>query len=164
MNWFGDVRFYGDQPVVMRGACNQHDAAYGGSTVVGMRTKKATDYRRWSRESVDEKFAADLTAQCDRFLKGRKLRKERRACYKEVPIYVGLVREFGQSVFDANSTVPGHRRRYPAGPRRRVGAATTGEHLRQNSRDSRRRTRAGGRSRPPHTGSRGPGPESGPAV
>ena len=113
MNWFGDVRFYGDQPVVMRGACNQHDAAYGGSTVVGMRTKKATDYRRWSRESVDDKFAADLTAQCDRFLKGRKLRKERRACYKEVPIYVGLVREFGQSVVDANSTVPGTQTEIP---------------------------------------------------
>ena len=62
---------------------------------------------------LQSEFAADLTAQCDRFLTGKKLRKERRACYKEVPIYVGLVREFGQSVFDANSTVPGTQTEIP---------------------------------------------------
>lgn len=113
MNWAGDVRIYGRHPVNMRQACNQHDAGYSGATVSQMRSPRPVDYRTWSREDVDQKFAADLMAQCHRFLKGAGLRSERRACLAEVPIYVGLVRQYGQGVFDADVTVPGTQTQMP---------------------------------------------------
>ncbi|MFN8128128.1 MAG: hypothetical protein U0R28_04965 [Candidatus Nanopelagicales bacterium] len=114
MNWAGDVRMYGSNPVNMRQACNQHDAGYAGVTVAGMRSPAPVDYRTWSREDVDQKFAGDLMAQCHRFLKGPGLSSERKACLAEVPIYVGLVRQYGEGVFDADVTVAGTQTQMPA--------------------------------------------------
>ncbi len=41
LNWAGDVRMYGSNPVNIRPACNQHDAGYAGVTVAGMTSQRA---------------------------------------------------------------------------------------------------------------------------
>lgn len=116
MNWFGDTRFYGprDTPVDMRWACNQHDAAYAGVTIAGMRSKKLVDYRKWSRDEVDTKFGQELQSRCHRLLRGRQLSGPRRKCLRDVNKYLGLVRTFGVSVFDADVTTFGTQRVGPA--------------------------------------------------
>jgi hypothetical protein len=114
LNWAGDVRMYGSNPVNIRPACNQHDAGYAGVTVAGMTTQRATDFRTWSREQVDQKFYDDIMKQCRRFLKGPANAEYLKACRNDAYTYVGIVRQFGKGAFDANSTVPGVQTEVPA--------------------------------------------------
>lgn len=104
MNWIGDTRTYGDITVNQRPACNLHDAGYSGATVSRIRSRELIDYRVLSRDEVDQYFAADLASQCRRALKDKALRKE---CIEETYIYVGLVRQYGLEVYDADSTTAG---------------------------------------------------------
>ncbi len=113
-NWIADLNHFGNVPVDMRPACNQHDAAYAGVTIAGMRTKKLTNYRKWSREDIDTKFGQDLRSRCDRFLKGPKLKAAHRRCLRHTVVYLGLVREYGDDVYDADVTSPGTQRSAPA--------------------------------------------------
>lgn len=107
MNWFGDTRTYGDQTVSFRAACNQHDAGYDGATVAGLGTTTLTDFRTWTRDEVDTRFGQDLMRQCNVTLPGPKYAAERAACLDEVPIYLGLVRQYGAASFDADVTTHG---------------------------------------------------------
>lgn len=114
LNWAGDVRMYGNKPVNIRQACNQHDAGYAGVTVAGITTKKATDYRTWTRDEIDQKFYQDIAKQCARFLKGPANAENLKACRNDAITYVGLVRQFGAGAFDADVTVPGTQPQAPA--------------------------------------------------
>lgn len=114
LNWVGDIRMYGKNPVNIRQACNQHDAGYAGVTVAGITTKNATDYRTWSRDEVDQKFYQDIAKQCARFLKGPANATHLKACREDAITYVGLVRQFGSGAFDADVTVPGTQPQTPA--------------------------------------------------
>lgn len=109
MNWFGNMRYYGprDIPVHMKPACDKHDAAYGGATVAGIRTRKPIDYRRWTRDEIDTQFAQDLQHQCVRALKGPRHRAELKECKGEVETYLALVRKWGVSVYDTDVSTPG---------------------------------------------------------
>lgn len=104
LNWIGDTRTYGDITVNQRPACNLHDAGYSGATVSLIRSRELIDYRVLSRDEVDQRFAADLASQCRRAIKDKALRTE---CIEETYIYVGLVREHGLEVYDADATTAG---------------------------------------------------------
>lgn len=106
LNWIGDKRTYGKKTVNQRPACNLHDAGYSGATVRKLRSKQLIDYRTMSREEVDQRFASDLASQCRHYLPKKKkaLRKE---CLEESYIYVGLVRQHGLEVYDADATTHG---------------------------------------------------------
>lgn len=104
LNWIGDKRTYGKKSVNQRPACNLHDAGYSGATVRRLRSKQLIDYRTVSREEVDQRFAFDLAAQCRFYLKKKTLKKE---CLEESYIYVGLVRQYGLEVYDADATTHG---------------------------------------------------------
>lgn len=104
MNWVGDTRTYGDITVNQRPACNLHDAGYAGATVSLIGSRELIDYRVFSRDEVDQRFAADLASQCRRALKDKALRQE---CIEETYLYVGLVREYGLEVYDADATTAG---------------------------------------------------------
>lgn len=114
LNWIGDTRTYGNTTVNIRPACNQHDAGYAGVAVAGIRTKKVTDYRTWSREQVDQKFYDDIMKQCRQALSGPANAGFLKQCQQDAYIYVGLVRQFGQPAFDADVTVPGVQSTMPA--------------------------------------------------
>jgi hypothetical protein len=114
MNWFADTRVYGDVEIPMKPACDKHDAAYAGTTVAGIRTKKPIDYRGWSREQVDIQFGQDLQHQCARWLRGPALTAERQTCLAEVATYLALVRQWGVTVYDADVTTPGIQQTAPA--------------------------------------------------
>ncbi len=114
LNWAGDVRMYGSNPVSIRPACNQHDAGYAGVTVAGMATQRPTDFRTWSREQVDQKFYEDIMKQCRRFLRGPGNAEHLKACRNDAYTYVGIVRQFGKGAFDADATVPGVQTEVPA--------------------------------------------------
>jgi hypothetical protein len=109
MNWFGNVRFYGKRKIAvyMKPACDKHDAAYAGATVAGIRTRVAIDYRKWTRDEVDTQFGQDLQYQCVQALKPRGYRALLRACKEDVVTYLGLVRKWGVSVYDADVSTPG---------------------------------------------------------
>jgi hypothetical protein len=107
LNWIGDTRSYGGKTVNIRPACNQHDAGYAGVAVAGLRTKKVTDYRTWTREQVDQKFYEDIMKQCRQALSGPANAAYLKQCQEDAYTYVGLVRQFGQAAFDADVTVPG---------------------------------------------------------
>ena len=114
LNWIGDTRTYGGKTVNIRPACNQHDAGYAGVAVAGIRTKKVTDYRTWSREQVDQKFYTDILKQCRQALSGKANAGLFKQCKDDAAIYVGLVRQFGKAAFDADVTVPGVQTTTPA--------------------------------------------------
>lgn len=114
LNWIGDTRSYGGTTVNIRPACNQHDAGYAGVAVAGLRTKKVTDYRTWSREQVDQKFYEDIMKQCRQALSGSANAAYLKQCQQDAYTYVGLVRQFGQAAFDADVTVPGVQSAVPA--------------------------------------------------
>ncbi len=107
LNWAGDIQTYGRTPVNIRQACNQHDAGYSGATVAGIDTRKATDYRTWSRSQVDQKFYNDIVRQCRRSLRGPANVPHLQQCKEDAVTYVGLVRgAIGRMSFDADVTVP----------------------------------------------------------
>jgi hypothetical protein len=114
LNWIGDTRVYGGKTVNIRPACNQHDAGYAGVAVAGLRTKKVTDYRTWTREQVDQKFYDDIMKQCRQALAGPANAALLKQCQQDAYTYVGLVRQFGQAAFDADVTVPGVQSTVPA--------------------------------------------------
>ncbi len=109
LNWAGDVQMYGNNPVSIRPACNQHDAGYAGATVAGLNTKKVTDYRTWSRSQVDEKFYRRHRRRSAALPQGAEERRLPQAVQGGlVHVYVGLVRgSIGRMSFDADMTTPG---------------------------------------------------------
>jgi hypothetical protein len=135
MNYYGDVRSYGfenDQlDVIVRNACNVHDAAYAGATIYDPFSKSVIDFRTWSRSRIDAKFREDIQRICRREI-GTAIRKQDllKTCLNGVTLanltslitlqgpgkagesvgantYWELVRTFAAGAYDADVTVPG---------------------------------------------------------
>jgi hypothetical protein len=134
-NYYGDTRTYGYGPdaftVIVRNACNVHDAAYAGATVYDPIDKKTYDFRTWSRSRIDTHFRDDIRAICKRQV-GNSVRRQDilRTCLNGVSFanllalaanvgpakagesvgantYLDIVRSRGGVAYDADVTVPG---------------------------------------------------------
>ncbi|MDO8307444.1 MAG: hypothetical protein Q7V58_03690 [Actinomycetota bacterium] len=119
-----DVRTYGSTVVRFAEACNIHDAGYAGITVHDPVSGDVIDFRKWTRESVDELFLEDLRALCVRRLAGRESAALVRECKNGDPVaqallmvgaappigaltYFTAVRTFAVDAYDTNATLPG---------------------------------------------------------
>lgn len=119
-----DVRTYGSTVVRFAEACNIHDAGYAGITVHDPVSGDVIDFRKWTRESVDELFLEDLRALCARRLAGRESAALVRECKNGDPVteallmfgasppvgavtYFTAVRQFAVDAYDTNATMPG---------------------------------------------------------
>lgn len=141
-NYYGDVRTYGFEndrlDVIVRNACNVHDAAYSGATIYDPFTKSVIDFRTWSRSRIDAKFRDDIQRLCRREI-GAAVRRQDllRTCLNGVSLanlaslislqgpakagesvgagtYFEAVRTFGGVAYDADVTVPGIQPTTPA--------------------------------------------------
>lgn len=133
-NYFGDVREYGHgqdrTQVILRNACNIHDAAYSGITIYDSIDKRYVDFRQWSRLEIDAKFRTDIRTLCHRALSTpKRMAPHLRTCTRGVSLgtfiglvpikglaaledvgadtYFQMVREYGAVGFDSDATVPG---------------------------------------------------------
>lgn len=119
-----DVRTYGSTIVRFAEACNIHDAGYAGITVHDPISGRVIDFRKWTRQSVDELFLEDLRALCERRLEGRESVALVRGCKNGDPVaeallmvgasppigaltYFTAVRTFAGDAYDTNATMPG---------------------------------------------------------
>lgn len=139
-NYFGDVREYGygqdRTQVVVRTACNIHDAAYAGITIYDALDKKYVDFRQWTRLEIDAKFRTDIQALCRRELSSpKRMAPYLRTCTHGVGLtafigliplkglsaledagattYFDMVRAYGAVGFDADATVAGTQEQMP---------------------------------------------------
>lgn len=117
-NYFGNTHTYWQSlarsyTVNFEPACNVHDAAYGGHTVVDPLTGKIVDFRTWSRPHIDRKFLGDMRKLCDRQIPAN-APVAREKCYSTggslsigaLALY-NFVNKFGWRFFDADLTKPG---------------------------------------------------------
>jgi hypothetical protein len=109
-NYFGNTSRYTDEatgkayPVYFGGACNLHDAGYGGQTVRDeLHGNKIVDYQRWTRLQVDRKFRTDMWLRCRKIPETAVAALQ--ACKDNLRYWA--VRTFGRLFFDADLMRPG---------------------------------------------------------
>lgn len=147
-NYFGNDRYYGFGPdryqVQVKTACDVHDAGYAGATVYDPFTKRAIDFRTWSRLRVDTKFRDDIRTLCRRWLNTPAERPYLDTCLNGITAgqlialglnapaealaragaetYYQLVRENGLVGYDTDATTPGTQNVIPEATRPTGGA------------------------------------------
>jgi hypothetical protein len=138
-NWFGNKRHYGGIisyyrgfVVIVKQACDIHDAAYAGVTVLDPATARPVDFRTWTRQRVDTKFMADIRHLCRTQLTTTAEKKYLSACLNGLSLdalkavfaislgslnavqdqigalsYYEAVRTYGGVGYDTDATIPG---------------------------------------------------------
>jgi len=131
-NGFGNKRIYGKFVVNVKQACDVHDAAYAGVTILDPFTARPMDFRPWSRQSIDTKFMNDIRELCRTQLTTKAEKKYLTACLNGLGLdplkvvfagsvgnlnsvqdqigamsYYETVRAYGGVGYDTDATIPG---------------------------------------------------------
>ncbi len=98
-------------------ACNAHDAAYGGHTIVDPISGDVIDFHAWSRPRIDRKFLGDMRRRCMQKIPEDATNALEKCFSTGGTLSIGalalynFVDKHGWRFFDADLTVPGIQKR-----------------------------------------------------